>query len=133
MPPEEEVLAAKLILEHREPWLRNEATCLQQTKDGKWHDLGFLRYKNPFGDASDGRERCGVHGCHRECRGACDRSPGIVSSLTNGLRMWLHSLPHAEAAREVHPRALPCLSEGIRGVEASRARGCDDALDVDPG
>jgi hypothetical protein len=53
--PEEEVLAAKLILEHREPWLRNEATCLLQTKDGKWHDLGFMRYKNPFGDASDGR------------------------------------------------------------------------------
>jgi hypothetical protein len=56
VPPEEEVLAAKLILEHREPWLRNEATTLQQTKDGKWHDFGFLRYKNPFGDASDGRD-----------------------------------------------------------------------------
>jgi hypothetical protein len=55
VPPEEEVLAAKLILEHREPWLRNEATTLQQTSDGKWHDLGFLRYKNPFGDAGDGR------------------------------------------------------------------------------
>ena len=55
VPPEEEVLAAKLILEHREPWLRNEATCLLQTKDGQWHDLGFHRYKNPFGDAGDGR------------------------------------------------------------------------------
>lgn len=55
VPPEEEVLAAKLILEHREPWLRNEATVLQQTKDGKWHDLGFMRYKNPFGGANDGR------------------------------------------------------------------------------
>jgi hypothetical protein len=55
VPPEEEVLAAKLILEHREPWLRNEATTLQQTRDGKWHDMGFLRYENPFGDASDGR------------------------------------------------------------------------------
>lgn len=28
VPPEEEVLAAKLILEHREPWLRNQATML---------------------------------------------------------------------------------------------------------
>lgn len=55
VPPEEEVLAAKLILEHREPWLRNEATCLLQTKDGRWHDLGFMRYKNPFGDITDGR------------------------------------------------------------------------------
>jgi hypothetical protein len=56
VPPEEEVLAAKLILEHREPWLRNEATCLLQTKDGRWHDLGFKKYKNPFGDITDGRE-----------------------------------------------------------------------------
>ena len=55
VPPEEEVLAAKIILEHREPWLRNEATALVQTKDGRWRDLGFQRYKNPFGDASDGR------------------------------------------------------------------------------
>jgi hypothetical protein len=55
VPPEEEILAAKLILEHREPWLRNEATCLLQTKDGRWHDLGFMRYKNPFGDVTDGR------------------------------------------------------------------------------
>ena len=45
VPPEEEVLAAKLILEHREPWLRNEATCLLQTKDGKWHDFGFMYYR----------------------------------------------------------------------------------------
>ena len=55
VPPEEEILAAKLILEHREPWLRNEATVIQQTKDGGWHDLGFMRYKNPFGDIRDGR------------------------------------------------------------------------------
>jgi hypothetical protein len=55
VPPEEEVLATKLILEHREPWLRNEATVLQQDEKGGWHDLGFLRYKNPFGNATDGR------------------------------------------------------------------------------
>jgi hypothetical protein len=55
VPPEEEILAAKLILEHREPWLRNEATVLQQDADGGWRDLGFMRYKNPFGDANDGR------------------------------------------------------------------------------
>ena len=55
VPPEEEVLATKLILEHREAWLRNEATVLQQDSKGEWLDLGFMRYKNPFGDASDGR------------------------------------------------------------------------------
>lgn len=55
VPPEEEVLAAKLILEHRESWLRNEATVLQQDTKGEWVDLGIMRYKNPFGDASDGR------------------------------------------------------------------------------
>lgn len=27
-PPAEEVLAAKLVIEHREPWLRNASTCL---------------------------------------------------------------------------------------------------------
>lgn len=45
VPPEEEVLAAKLILEHREDWLRNEATTFGETD---------VRYKNPFGDVSDG-------------------------------------------------------------------------------
>jgi len=55
VPPEEEVLAAKIILEHREAWLRNEATVLQQDSKGEWYDLGIMRYKNPFGDASDGR------------------------------------------------------------------------------
>jgi hypothetical protein len=55
LPPEEEILAAKLILEHREPWLRNEATVVQQRSDGTWVDLGFMRYKNPFGDITDGR------------------------------------------------------------------------------
>lgn len=47
VPPEEEVLAAKLILEHEEPWLRNEATML-----GRKH--GVLVFKNPFGDGNDG-------------------------------------------------------------------------------
>ncbi len=46
IPPEEEVLAAKLILEHREPWLRNEATT--------FHRFDVLKYKNPFGDFLDG-------------------------------------------------------------------------------
>lgn len=49
VPPEEEVLAAKLILQHREPWLRNEATMLGA------HD-GELVFKNPFGGVSDGVE-----------------------------------------------------------------------------
>ena len=47
VPPEEEVLAAKLILEHAEPWLRNEATIL-----GGGTDV----YKNPFGNGGDGTE-----------------------------------------------------------------------------
>lgn len=48
VPPEEEVLAAKLILEHQEDWLRNEATL--------WDRLGQAEmvFKNPFGDVSDG-------------------------------------------------------------------------------
>jgi len=45
VPPEEEVLAAKLILEHREPWLRNEATLFCSDA---------LKFKNPFGDGGDG-------------------------------------------------------------------------------
>jgi hypothetical protein len=47
VPPEEEVLAAKLILEHREPWLRNEATLLGGEN---------MKFKNPFGDLGDGTE-----------------------------------------------------------------------------
>lgn len=47
IPPEEEVLATKLILQHREPWLRNEATAL-----GFHTDV----YKNPFGGLMDGTE-----------------------------------------------------------------------------
>lgn len=47
LPPEEEVLAAKLILEHREPWLRNEATMLGAR-------TGALVFKNPFGGYTDG-------------------------------------------------------------------------------
>ncbi len=47
VPPEEEVLAAKLILEHREPWLRNEATVFGVGRE-------VMRFKNPFGDITDG-------------------------------------------------------------------------------
>ena len=47
VPPEEEVLAAKLILEHRETWLRNEATLLGGQN---------MKFKNPFGDFLDGTE-----------------------------------------------------------------------------
>lgn len=48
VPPEEEVLGAKLIIEHREHWLRNEATML-----GNWKSRQQV-FKNPFGDISDG-------------------------------------------------------------------------------
>jgi hypothetical protein len=47
VPPEEEVLAAKLILEHREPWLRNEATMFAALGN-------VMKFKNPFGDFLDG-------------------------------------------------------------------------------
>ena len=51
VPPEEEVLAAKLVMEHAEPWLRNEATL--------FHGGGTDVYKNPFGDGMDGIESAG--------------------------------------------------------------------------
>lgn len=48
VPPEEEVLAAMLILGSREPWLRNEASCFTG---------GFTNvFKNPFGNYLDGTE-----------------------------------------------------------------------------
>jgi hypothetical protein len=50
VPPEEEVLAAKLILEHREDWLRNEATTFFSND----------KFKNPFGDWSDGVADAGL-------------------------------------------------------------------------
>ncbi len=58
VPPEEEVLAAKLILEHREPWLRNEATMLQSPSPGVYYSGGSYPnvFKNPFGDAMDGTQ-----------------------------------------------------------------------------
>jgi len=43
VPPEEEVLASKLILENAEPWLRHEATLAPHP-----------RFKNPFGGFADG-------------------------------------------------------------------------------
>lgn len=80
VPPEEEVLAAKLCLEHCEPWLRNEATCIgfietpsalpfanshvrAYNDEGQLIDttpgLGQMAYwtdifKNPFGGGGDG-------------------------------------------------------------------------------
>jgi len=63
VPPEEEILAAKLILEHREPWLRNEATMLDVS------GLGYstmrsrpdaMIFKNPFGDGMDGVADAGL-------------------------------------------------------------------------
>jgi hypothetical protein len=67
VPPEEEVLAAKLILEHREDWLRNEATHFGIRLDGggsRIYGVGpyfesrpdpYL-FKNPFGGLNDGVE-----------------------------------------------------------------------------
>lgn len=53
VPPEEEVLGAKLVLEHREAWLRNEATLFNADS------RRVQRFKNPFGDLSDGTEDAG--------------------------------------------------------------------------
>lgn len=50
VPPAEEILAAKLILENREPWLRNEATYFS----------GGERFKNPMGMGGDGTWDAGV-------------------------------------------------------------------------
>jgi len=49
VPPEEEVLGAMLILQHREPWLRNEATMLGLSPSSRSGS-----FKNPFGDFLDG-------------------------------------------------------------------------------
>lgn len=50
VPPEEEVLATKLILEHREPWLRNEATLFHMLEEYRSEPI----FKNPFGAHNDG-------------------------------------------------------------------------------
>jgi hypothetical protein len=51
VPPAEECLAIKLCLEHREPWLANEATKLGASgRSGTWV------FKNPFGGGGDGTE-----------------------------------------------------------------------------
>lgn len=54
VPPEEEVLAAKLILEHREPWLRNEATMLGLGLGITGLTSHAPIFKNPFGGGMDG-------------------------------------------------------------------------------
>jgi uncharacterized protein (DUF3820 family) len=61
VPPEEEVLAAKLILEHRENWLRHEATMLTAIPYPLANNLrgtsqlgGTQMFKNPFGGYGDG-------------------------------------------------------------------------------
>lgn len=51
VPPEEEVLAAKLIMEHRESWLRNEATLFIPSR---------VKFKNPFGGYMDGVSDAGI-------------------------------------------------------------------------
>ena len=63
VPPEEEILAAKLCLEHREHWVRNEATTFQDwmRDEGFYQRTGAgalpatrMKFKNPFGDGGDG-------------------------------------------------------------------------------
>lgn len=47
VPPEEEVLSAKILLQHREHWMRHEATVLGA------HGARDV-FKNPFGNMQDG-------------------------------------------------------------------------------
>jgi hypothetical protein len=54
VPPEEEVLAAMLILRHREHWLRNEATCIGAAPNNPSFWVFTKVFKNPFGDIMDG-------------------------------------------------------------------------------
>lgn len=56
VPPEEEALGTKLCLEHREHWLRNEATAFFVTPRGKYLPAvhAEMVFKNPFGDVNDG-------------------------------------------------------------------------------
>jgi hypothetical protein len=58
VPPEEEVLGIKLVLEHREHWLRNQATVIDPSfnRDGtedRSHQPVQV-FDNPFGDHLDG-------------------------------------------------------------------------------
>jgi len=48
VPPEEEILAAKLILEHREPWLRNHSSCLPSLR-GHGVERFTQVFDNPLG------------------------------------------------------------------------------------
>lgn len=67
VPPEEEILGAKLVLEHREDWLRNQATIFGVVTGAI---LGIVTdtaarpaemvFKNPFGDVMDGTWDAGV-------------------------------------------------------------------------
>lgn len=54
VPPEEEVLSSKLILEHHEDWLRNEATLLGRPVSSGGALRRTAPLKNPFGDVGDG-------------------------------------------------------------------------------
>lgn len=64
VPPEEEILGAKLVLEHREHWLRNEATVIQGSFDRAGNENPGYEprqvFDNPFGDYLDGVEDAGI-------------------------------------------------------------------------
>jgi len=54
VPPEEEVLAAKMVLEHREHWLRHEATLIGAGYGRRLRQDPTALFKNPFGGGGDG-------------------------------------------------------------------------------
>jgi len=64
VPPEEEVLGTKLVLEHREEWIRNQATVIDPSFriDGSVdHEKEPTQiFKNPFGDHMDGVADAGL-------------------------------------------------------------------------
>ena len=64
VPPEEEVLGTMLVLEHREHWLRNQATVIDPSynRDGTVDPdhTPTQVFDNPFGDHNDGVDDAGI-------------------------------------------------------------------------
>ena len=92
VPPEEEVLGAMLILEHREPWLRNEATCL-----GTFTDV----FKNPFGHGGDGvpdsvfTREIGYKLGHALWGNKRPRGPKVYTGWSNGQPLYVDNANYA--------------------------------------
>lgn len=97
VPPEEEVLATKLVLEHREPWLRNEATAL----GGMFTDV----FGNPWGDGSDGMPDSSF-------------TASFGRSLMGSMLLQARAKLEGTSAETLRARAWEVLARAARG-------GCD--------